>query len=185
MLVARVSLVSALAFVTACSGSSEPSVTPEPIDALVLHDSYGALFLAVFTAMRTGDLATAQASIATPGQVETLCPGYVYPITPYTPTSLPDAADHCAEVFAPIDPATLDAALSSHEYGTHHEPSLDEGFETHWKSRCPSVSMYVLPRIFEVHAEGSPQAGVEINGVFTHAGRWGLMGIPRCRGEAE
>lgn len=175
----------ALALVTACSGTSEPSVTPEPIDALVLHDSYGALFLAVFTAMRKGDLATASASIATPGQVETLCPGYSYPITPYTPTSLPDAATHCSEVFAAIDEATLASSLETHEYGIHHEPRVDAVFEANWAARCPNMAMYELPRIFEVHAEGLPDAGVEINGVFTHEGRWGLVGIPRCRGEGE
>lgn len=179
-------LASTLGLTPACkSGSDEPSVQLEPVTDLVLHASYGELLVAVLTAMRTGDLAGAQASIATPGQIETLCPGFAIAPTPFTETSLPDAVAHCGEVFAPIDQATLDGSLQTHEYGVTHQPQVSAVFEANWKARCPDLTLYELPGIFEVHGEGLPDAGVEINDVFTIDGRWGLMTIPRCRGEGE
>lgn len=179
-------LVLVLAFVPACDGGAPPPIQPEPVDTLVLHRSYGELMVAMLTALRTGDIAAAQASIATPGQIESMCPGYTVSATPYTPPSIEIAADHCRDVFAPIPAEVLDEALGLDVYGRNHEPDFDDAFQTHWRERCPAeFQVFQIWGVFEARGDGLPPAGFEVSDIFTYQGRWGLMSIPRCRGEDE
>jgi hypothetical protein len=166
-------------------GSSTTSVTPEPIDSLRLYDSYGELLTSVLMSMRAGDVAAARASIATPGQVETICPGYT-PMSggPYDAGPLEVAVPHCVDVFGKIPEEAILGSLATHEYGTQAEPQPVQGMES-YAATCPDVKFFSLYGIFEVHGEGLPQAGLEVNGIYTYQGKWGLMTIPRCRGEGE
>lgn len=166
-------------------GSSTPSVTPEPIDSLRLYDTYGELLTSVLMSVRAGDLAAARASIATPGQVETLCPGYT-PMSggPYDPGPLEVAVPHCVDVFGKIPEEVVMGSLATHEYGIQAVPQPVQGMEA-YEATCPDVKFFVLYGIFEARGEGLPQAGLEVNGIFTYQGKWGLMNVPRCRGEGE
>lgn len=175
---------------TACDSGSAPTVTPEPLDELVLYDSYGELLVAVLFGLRDGDLSMVKGSIASDGQLETMCHDYRAPTGgPYEPPSIVAASSHCKEVFAPIPEAALDKALDQHPYGRNAELPIDTAFATHWRDRCPAeFNVYELTGIFEIHDMGEqelPQAGLEVDGVFSYNGRWGLMSIPRCRGEGE
>jgi hypothetical protein len=185
--VTGLSLVVALACLSACDrgGSGTATVTPEPIDSLKLYDTYGELLMTVLANMRAGDIAATRASIATAGQVETLCPGYT-PMSggPYDAGPLEVAVPHCVDVFGKIPEEAVAASLASHEYGLQAVPQPDQATER-WAETCPDVKFFTLYGIFEVHGEGLPQAGLEVNGIFTYQGKWGLMNIPRCRGEGE
>ncbi len=175
----------ALGLVAACDGD-KATVQPEPIDSLVLHATYAELLVMMLTAMRTGDLASAQASIATAGQLETMCPDFAVIPTPYTPTNLELASGHCREVFAPITDEALQDSLLYHPYGITHEPEFDDRFQVHWRERCPAdFQVYQLWGVFEARGEDTPAAGFEVSDVFTYRGGWGLLSIPRCRGPGE
>ncbi len=176
-------LVFVLAIGSACDGGDPPTVQPEPVATLVLHASYGDLMVSMLGALRTGDLAAVQASIATPGQIESMCPGYTVTATPYTPPSIEVAANDCRSVFAPIPDDVFESALATDVYGRNHQPEFDSAFQTHWRDRCPAeFQVYQIWGVFEAIGEGTPQAGFEVSDIFTYQGRWGLMSIPRCRG---
>ena len=153
----------ALGLVAACDGD-KATVQPEPIDSLVLHATYAELLVMMLTAMRTGDLASAQASIATAGQLETMCPDFAVIPTPYTPTNLELASGHCREVFAPITDEALQDSLLYHPYGITHEPEFDDRFQVHWRERCPAdFQVYQLWGVFEARGEDTPAAGFEVS----------------------
>ena len=184
-------LLASLATLTLTSGCDRaaPAATPaspEPIDTLRMFDSYGELLATILTAMRTGDLATANSIIATDGQVATMCPEYIVSKGgPYDPPSVEVATRHCQDVFGKIPDDVIAASLEDDDHGVHAEPELDGGFVDYWADRCPGMQVYTLYGVFETHGEGLPQAGLEVNGIFTYHGKWGLMNIPRCRGEGE
>jgi hypothetical protein len=163
------------------------TVKPEPVDGLVLYDSYGELVEAVLKAQLAGDEARVRASIATAGQLETMCHDYPAPgVNPYTVPSIPEGSKHCREVFAPFAPESIEKALETHALGRKHTPAEDGSFTTHWGPRCPAnFRVYSVPEVLEFEQEGQAKIGFEVSDVFTLDGKWGLMSIPRCRGEGE
>lgn len=167
-------------------GSDNTStVPPEPIDGLRKFDSYGDLLTTVVNAMRSGDMGTARASIATEGQVATMCPGYVVPSGgPYDAGPLDVAIAHCQEVFANIPDEAVASSLETDTNGVDAPLQPDTTFD-YWREQCPNMEAFMLTGVFEVRGEGLPQAAVEVNGIFTHDGKWILVDVPRCRGEGE
>lgn len=163
------------------------TVKPEPVDGLVLYDSYGELVEAMLKAQLAGDEARARSSIATPGQIETMCHGYPAPgVTPYTVTSIPEGSKHCREVFAAFTPEAIEKALATHPLGRKHTPPEDSGFQAHWADRCPAnFRVHTVSEVLEFEQEGQEKLGFEVSDVFTLDGKWGLMSIPRCRGQGE
>lgn len=181
-------LVSLLAL-SSCGGkvAGGEAVKPEPVAGLVLFDSYGALVEAVFAGLMQGDHARVQASIATPGQIATMCPQYPAPAaTPFSVPSVPVGSQHCQEVFAPFKAESIERAFETHPLGRKHTPIPDDSFQSFWAQRCPeSFRVFMVPTILEFDQEGQERAGIEVSDVFTHEGKWGLMSIPRCRGAGE
>lgn len=164
-----------------CDKSEEPTVQPESVDSMLLFDGPRPLLLEVLGAMRTGDVAKARASIATPGQIETMCPGYSVPVTPYTETNLDAAIGKCQQVFTNVDDATFLDGLGG--LSSIDSPSVDPIFGPNWAERCPDLKLYQYELVLEVVRESEGQAaGFEVSDVFEYRGKWGLLTIPRCRG---
>lgn len=163
------------------------TVQPEPVDGLVLYDSYGELVEAMLKASIAGDEAKLRASIATAGQVESMCHEFAAPApTPFSVTSIPEGTKHCREVFAPFTPESIEKSLATHPLGRKHTPGPDGGFQVHWAERCPAnFRVYAIPDVLEIEQEGRSRVGYEVSDIFTLDGKWGLMSIPRCRGEGE
>ncbi len=163
------------------------TVKPESVDGLVLYDSYGELVEVMLQALLAGDEARVRASIATPGQLETMCREYPAPgVTPYTVTSIPEGSKHCRETFAGFTAESIEKALATHPVGRKHKPAEDSAFSAHWAQRCPAnFRVYAVMDVLEFEQEGLERPGFEVSDIFTLDGKWGLMSIPRCRGKGE
>ncbi|PRP96242.1 hypothetical protein ENSA7_70560 [Enhygromyxa salina] len=180
------SLVSVLPLIAACDGSSSaPTVEPQSADNMVLYPSADELLVTVLDAMRRGDPGSVRPTIATEGQIESMCHDYTVGVTPYTETNLDAAAAHCQEVFAPIDEDTFLTEVKARVAGKN-APMDDDGFIAYWVDRCPDLRIYQIINVIEVSDDPeAPVAGFEVSDVFEYRGQWGLMTIPRCRGEGE
>lgn len=166
----------------ACGPKPSPTaVEPQSVETLTLYSSADELLLSVLGALRSNDVATVRASIATPGQVEAMCHEYQVIETPYDEPDVEAAAARCNEMMSDQDEATFTGVLREKLSGLN-KPVEDSRFTTYWAERCPDLKVYQVETVIETLEDpNAPMTGFEVSDVFEYRGEWGLMSIPRCR----